>query len=288
MKRWMAFVLAAALTALSLPALAASYTVDEKFWGQAGNMAVLGTATFSVSGEETRAMDAETFRLLKSTLPRTVITFSNSSFPDVGTGGKAVIETGDGSEKTLQFITEGKKLALGGDAVSGDGTFYLLETDAAQLLSLLRTDESNLPGLTEILQMFDAAGEEWKAKAQERLSLYETRLSMWMNDYAGTAMGQEDGVLYSELNCILPAAAVKEQMLSLLHIFYADGETLALLGEVLGGTEAEMYLNPAMESVFADLVQALPLEGEIDVIRRFDSKGQLVLDSISKSEAKRS
>ena len=74
MKRGMAFLLATALVVMCVPALAVSYTVDEKFWGQAGNMAVKGTVTFSVTGNETAAMDAETFQLLKSTLPGSIIT----------------------------------------------------------------------------------------------------------------------------------------------------------------------------------------------------------------------
>lgn len=280
MKRGMAFLLAAALVVMCVPALAVSYTVDEKFWGQAGNMAVKGTVTFSVTGNETAAMDAETFQLLKSTLPGSIITFSYSNYPRVGRGGQAVVETGDGAEKKLTYLVEEDKLALGGDMVSGDGTFYLLETDAVQLLSLFRQEESTLPGLADMMQLFEQADEQWQTAAQERLALYETRLSMWMNDYTGTAMGQDGDMLYSELNCTLPAQAVKDEIGELLSAFYRDTETLALLQEVLGGTDAEMYLNPAMESVFADLVQALPLEGDITVIRRFDSRGQLVLDGI--------
>ena len=208
MKRGMAFLLAAALVVMCVPALAVSYTVDEKFWGQAGNMAVKGTVTFSVTGNETAAMDAETFQLLKSTLPGSIITFSYSNYPRVGRGGQAVVETGDGAEKKLTYLVEEDKLALGGDMVSGDGTFYLLETDAVQLLSLFRQEESTLPGLADMMQLFEQADETWQAAAQERLALYETRLSMWMNDYTGTAMGQDGDMLYSELNCTLPAQAV--------------------------------------------------------------------------------
>ena len=71
------------------------------------------------------------------------------------------------------------------------------------------------PGIFELLEMMDNADEAWKEKAKERLAVYETMLSVWMNDYAGTAMGREKDVLYSELKCTIPAEAVKAEIKTL-------------------------------------------------------------------------
>lgn len=278
MKKAAAIILALMLGIMAGSAQAISYTVDEKFWGQAEQVAVKGTVSFSVTGDETAALSAEEFQLLKQTLPGTILSFAHGMF--YGVGGHVVVETADGAEKKLEYLKEEGTLAFGGDLVAHDGTWYTLEEEALSFLSLFGEGESDVPGILDIMQWLEAADEEWQAKAGEKLAQYETRLSMWMNNYAGTAMGQEDGLLYSELNCRIPAEAVKAQILEMLHVFYADGETLSLLGEVLDGTGGEIYLNPAMESVLCDLVSALPMAGEIEVIRRFDSKGQLVLDSI--------
>lgn len=281
MKRWIAMMMAAMMMALCMPALAESYTVDEKFWGQAKQNAVKGTVTFAVNGSGTKAMELTDFQKLKDMLQRTEMSFGISTSNRYPHGGYVNCLLPDGSENGFSFTYNEEAAAIWDHHAEGDETYYLFETDVTKLLALFEEEEEKTPGIFEMLEIFEGADAEWKERAKACLAKYETIISVWMNDYAGTAMGKEGDTLYSELSCTIPVNALKGEIKALLHNFYQDAETLAVLNEVLQGTGAEIYLHPAMESAFAAMVENALLEGEAKVVRRFDSTGELVLDSIS-------
>lgn len=274
MKKWMTVLMAFVLLMGCAASPASAYTVDEKFWGQAENQAVTGMVGFSVMGD-TSSLDDALFQTMKQVLPDTEISFFFSMYSKQPRGGIWNVKGADGSEKTVEVLFDDEKAAVGGNALTQEGVFYLLENPASA------QSNAYTPGIREILQLMEKADDGWKERAQEYLGRYQAILSVWMNDYAGATMGQEGDVLYSELACTIPAQALKEQIKAMLRTFYADDQALALLMEVLGGTGAEIYLNPAMESVFGDLVDGTELQGELQVVRRFDSHGALMLDSIS-------
>lgn len=274
MKRTMAVLLAVLMMLGCFPAQVLGYTVDEKFFGQAESQAVSGEITFSISGEKPESMDENLFRLLSQLVPGTKITFAATLGEKLDRGGYVQVYGADGSEKEVKFLFDEELVALGGNAIADEGVYYLLD-------GMPVMQQGNVSGMETILQAFDRMDEAWHTRAAERLSVYETLVSVWMNDYAGTAMDRDGDTLYSELSCQIPAAAVKRQTKDMLHILYQDQETLMLLGEALSGTGGEIFLNPAMESVFVSFVDALPLEGDVMVTRRFDSRGTLLMDSIS-------
>lgn len=263
------------IVACCMPAFAASYTLEEKFVGQIGNAALTGEVTFSVTGEEAAAENS-VYPQLGQVLPGTKISFALTASSKYPKGGWVKVNGADGSEKEVKFLYDDASFALGGTAIAEDGVYYRMDGH-----TLFLRDENQVPGIFELLEMMDNADEAWKEKAKERLAVYETMLSVWMNDYAGTAMGREKDVLYSELNCTIPVQAMKSQIKTMLKVFYTDAQTLDLLHEVLDGTGGEIYLNPAMESVFGALADSVQLTGDIQVVRRFDSRGQLMLDSVS-------
>ena len=275
MKKWIAMLMVLVLLMGCVPVLAATYTVDEKFWGQVQNQAVTGEIGFLVTGDTTTAMEDNLFQTMKQVLPQTDMTFGVTLYPKAPTGGYVRVKGADGSEKEVKFLLGDGVFALGGAAVAPENTFYLM--DGATLWQ----DDDQLPGIFDILRMMESADEGWKERAGQCLTPYETMISVWMGDYAGATMGREGDVLYSELSCTIPAQAVKEQIKVMLHAFYTDTDTLALLAELLEGTGGEIYLNPAMESIFCMLVDSAKLTGDVQVVRRFDSQGALLQDSIS-------
>ena len=273
MKKWMAALMALVLLLGCTAAPAFAYTVDEKFWGQAENQAVTGAVGFSVMGDAATENDA-LFQMLKQILPETEISFFVSLYSKQPRGAVIKIDAADGSEKNVEILLGDEKVAIGSNAL-GEDVYYLLDDQAFQ------PDNGSVPGMMDILRLMEDADDEWKTRAQAQLGYYQALLSVWMNDYAGASMGKENDVLYSQLSCTIPGDAVKEQVKAMLHTFYADEQTLQLLGEVLEGTGGEIYLNPAMESVFAKMVDSCSLTGDLQVVRRFDSQGALLLDSIS-------
>lgn len=271
----MAFVL---LAFFCLPAMASEITVDERFFTQVKNYAVKGTVSFAVSGTKTAMIPDETFQMLKSVLPQVVLNVTHS----VPGGGQVAFADTQGEEKYVDYVYDQNVVALHGNVVTEDETWYAAELELSRLLALFSKEQgSALPGMMQIYAAFEKADDQWKEEAAVVLSRYETAVSLWMNQYAGTAMGKDGETLYSQLSCNIPADALKAEIKGLLKMLYGDEEALALLGDVLAPLGGSLYLNPAMESVFAALVDGLPLEGEVEVLRRFDAKGSLVLDKVA-------
>lgn len=279
MKKGMAWLLVLMLLTANAAFAAETYTVDEKVWGQLQRSGATGEITFSVAGNGMTAVDDALFQQMKSILPGTRLSFGLTIYDEQPQGGYVNIHGADGSEKQLQLLYNDEKVALGGNAIAEQDAYYLLDNSGLQLIRLFQ-QESATPGITDLLALFAQQDAAWQEKAQARLMQYETMLNVWMNDYAGTSMGREGEALYTELTCTIPPDALKAEIKELLHVFYSDGETLALLSPVLDGTGGEIYLHPAMEGLFADMVDGISLQGDVEVTRRFDSKGQLMLDHI--------
>ncbi|MBQ4638922.1 MAG: hypothetical protein IJB69_00170 [Clostridia bacterium] len=281
MKKITAFVLVMVMCLMQAQALAA-LPVDERFAGQAQKSGLKGTVSFAVTGDATALMDSETFQLLKNILPKTEISFGHALYNRAHPGGYVRFAGADGEEKEIRFSYNEEVLAISGNAVSDDDTWYLTEMDLEKVMALFaEKEEGKVPGIQEILSAIEKADAAWKEKALARLSAYETAVSIWMNQYAGTRMGKDGETLYSELSCTIPAQAVKAEIKGLLSMLYDDAETLQLLSEVLSPIGAGIYLNPAMESAFSMLVDQAKLEGDVVVLRRFDARGNLILDSIT-------
>ena len=79
MKKWIALLLAAALALGCVPALAESYTVDQKFWGQVQENGLRVSVTFSVAGDKTALIAPETWAALQALAPRLSLEGENSA-----------------------------------------------------------------------------------------------------------------------------------------------------------------------------------------------------------------
>ncbi len=279
MKKVMAILMALVLLLGCSAAYAQTPNVKEKFWGQAELNAVKGTVSFAVNGERMEWLADDIFQRMKDVLPGLEIGFGHSLYQRQYTGGYVEFPDGDGGNNTIHYAYDDQVIALGGDAVSDDDTWYLLENDLSKIAALFSTSKENaLPGIQEILRAMDEMDDSWKMNAAERLSVYETALSIWMNQYAAMGINGEG---QSELSCAIPIDAVKSEIKGLLSMLYDDEETLQVLSYVLEPIGAGIYLNPAMESAFCMLVDQLAFQGEVKVVRRYDEKGQLVLDRLS-------
>ena len=286
MKRLIACALAAlmALT-LSVPALADTYTLAEKFYIQAfQESAWRGTLTMAVEGNGTSAIGAAEWAVLKILAPKLSLNADHTTArgKDEGQATAALLLNGNENIKTTVMYDE-KLLGVSSTLLGGDSAYFTAarDWDLTRLAQSMVQGNSAWPPVWRMLLAANNASEEWKARAKARTTLYETKLGIWLNGYASYATGREGGVSYSELSCVIPAQAVKAEIKQLLVDIYNDNELLTLLREVVTAQEAAAYLQPAvMNDLFAMLDQ-VNLEGEVKIVRRYDSMGGALLDSIS-------
>jgi len=284
MKRGIAFILALVLALSAAAALAEDDTLMNKFYQQAAKeSAYRGTVTFTVIGEETTAIPAEMWTLVKGLLPQLTVTLEHSTQRnrDEGEVGVTFAVSGQPSRK-VSFLYDDKLTGITGDLLGGDTVYAAArEWSWTRLLSPTAPEGEAWPPMWQMLLNILNAPEAWKERARLRLEAYETRAAEWMNGFASVSSGTEGGVPYSELACKIPAREVKEEIKALLTELYQDQETLSLLREAATPQEAAAYLQPASLPALTAILEQMQMDGFVEIARRHDSSGTALLDRIS-------
>ena len=282
MKRLIALLLAALLLLAAIPALAADYPIEEKFYRQMQESAYRGTITFSVHGSVTDAVDRGTWNAIRTVLPRMTVEMDHSLNRGEGQATLSLLMDGQAVGKTT-LLYHDTLMGISSDLLAGSDTYYTAarDWDITQLVQTVIQYDSAWPPLWRVLLAILNAPKEWQDRAQPYLAPYETKLGIWMNGYAATSSGSLDGVPYTELACSIPGQAVKTEIKQLLVDFYGNAELLALLREAVTAQEAAAYLQPAMMNSFFSMLDALELRGNVEIVRRYDAQGKTLLDQIS-------
>ena len=284
MKRWIAFILALLRALGTLTALAENDTLMDKFYQQAmKESAYRGTVTFTVIGEETAAMPADIWTLLKTVLPQLTVTLEHSTQrnKEEGEASVTLAVSGQPSQK-LSFLYDDKLTGISGDLLSADTVYTTArEWNWTRLFTPAAQEGESWPPLWQLLLNVLSAPESWKERAKPFLENYETRAAEWMNTFASVSTGMEGGKPYSELACKIPAREVKEEIKTLLTTLYQDQELLSLLREVATPQEADAYLQPVSLNALTAILEQMQMEGNVEIARRHDSSGTALLDSIS-------
>lgn len=281
MKRLIALLLSALLACGAVTALAADYPIEEKFYRQMQESAFKGEITFEISGNTTTAMDAATWNLLKLLAPRLSITTDHSLYRGDGQATMKLMLDGNPVGET-SLLYHDTLMALSSDLMAGKNVYYSAgrDWDFSALTQTVIQGDNAWPPLWRALMAVQGAPEEWKARAREFLIPYETKVGIWINGYAAYVAGTLDNVMYTELSCAIPAQAVKAEIKQLLVDFYADEELLSLLKEVFTAAESAAYLQSNMQNTFFVMLDALAMEGNVEIIRRYDAMGNAMLDQI--------
>jgi hypothetical protein len=287
MKRLTAWALAALMMiSLCAPALADTYTLAEKFYLQAfQESAYRGTVTMTVEGNGSALFKtAGQWATLKHLAPLLSLTLEHTTTRDRDEGqfGATLLMNEKESIKTT-LMYDDKLLGVSSTLMGGDSAYFTFarDWDLSRMTQALFQGDSAWPPVWRMLLAAQNASDEWKARAKERTTIYETKLGLWLNGYAAFATGRENDISYSELSCLIPAQAVKAEIKQLLVDFYNDNELLTILREIVTAQEAAAYLQPAvMNDLFAMLDQ-LNLQGDVKIVRRYNSLGGALLDSIT-------
>jgi hypothetical protein len=91
----------------------------------------------------------------------------------------------------------------------------------------------------------------------------------------------ENGVSFMKGIYHIPTAALKAELKQLMVDLLADKKLLPLLWSKMKQEQANLFLNPSLQSFYFSAVDALPLEGEITMLRRVTTTGQLLETSLT-------
>lgn len=281
MKKIIALLLAAVLTLGCASALAADYTVEEKFYRQMLQNGTKASVTFAVEGDSTALLPDGLWDLLRAMAPAVQVDMRHCITHGNGQADAALLLNGE--EKTrVEALYDADTIAMRWPVLSEKWLAAPTGWDWSRLaVPLLSDDGSAVPPLRHLITEVMLASEDWKAMAAPKSETYQTKLGLWINGYAASSTGtDENGVLYSELSCSVSAAALKEELKQLLREVYADEALLVLLRQIALPEEAAAYLTPAALPYFTAWVDAMQLDDTVEVVRRYDSMAQPLLDRV--------
>ena len=286
MKRLVAMMLAGLLLLGCLPAQAANYTVDEKFFRQLEQNAVKGTLRFSAAGSAPEGMEEETWQSLTAALSRISLDFQYSQKRGEGEADVEILVEGE-KHSDLVYLFNDALAAVGGSAISPDGAWYAApkDWDLTRLIAGAREDAVPAALLSWCMKAHGAPA-EWQEAARTKADEYLGKLSLFINGFAQADTGSQEGVLYSELSCALEPDDVKAEMMLLLENFFEDEEFLNILRSIASMDEAALLFDPALLPSYLEAIRKMPLEGQVKIIRRYDVMGHALLDSITLPFAK--
>ena len=283
MKRLIALMLALTLALSAGLAIAEeeAKTIEEKFARQVQVSAYRGAVTFTATGSGSKAIDPALWVMIRSLAPRVTLSTDHSYVNRTRQGQATWTLTLD--ENTLahaSLLYDSQLMGLSSTLLAGDDLYYTADRgwNAAQALEAVAQGENPWPSTVGIILAAQAAPDAWKQRLLQHLTPYETKLGVWLNSYASFETGKIEDVSYTELSCAIPMRAVKTEIKQLMVDFYNDAEFLSLLREVVTPQEAAAYLQPGMMNSFFAMLDALDIEGEVEVVRRYSAQGKLLLD----------
>lgn len=269
-KRWLGLV-AAILLAVS-PVLSAGAQAESALKNKmqkqldAGS-GLKGTVTVSgIAGLEGLSLDAQ--YILQKVQSQLALSLKNNG----GEMAKLALYEQEGAMALDAFFTSGKLYSITG------GWESLLNRILAGETGGFKT--SLYSALWNILS---PKNEDEAAKLSEAAAPYLTKIDMWMQGFAEPSALEKDenGVSFMKGVYHIPAAALKAEMKQLMVDLLADKRLLPLLWAKMSKEQADLYLNPALQSFYFTAVDALPLQGEITMLRRVTTTGQLLETSLS-------
>lgn len=204
--------------------------------------------------------------------------------PEIQSQVQLALSSGGAELAKLLMYQQGDVLAA--DAGLSSGKIYSFSGGWETLLSYLSTGDlkktqSPLPALLlDILSPKDAQG---NADLETAASPYLTKVDLWMQAFAAQPAVEKNsaGLSLTKVEYSIPAASLKAELKQLLMDLLKDDTLLPLLWARMSQQQANLYLNPSLQSFYFQAVDALPLTGDIHLLRRVTTLGQVTETSVT-------
>jgi hypothetical protein len=194
------------------------------------------------------------------------------------------LKNGGGEMAKLALYEQDGALAL--NAFLTSGKLYSITGGWESLLNRILAGETNgwqTSMYSALWSILSPGNEEEAAKLNEAAAPYLTKIDLWMQGFAEPSALEKDenGVSFMKGVYHIPAAALKAELKQLMVDLLADKTLLPLLWSKMTQDQANLYLNPALQSFYFTAVDTLPLQGEITMLRRVTTTGQLLETSLT-------
>ncbi len=287
MKRLTALILI--LTLMSAPAAMAATgaptdKLEQRILEQYRKSGFYADLTADIKGEGMEYIDAATWAMMSAVLPGAALRFE-STIRLNNRESTLSLSRGDAELSRAVILENGLLTLFQSDLLSDRGAWYSVPAayGAADLIASVRGGEDGAwPSMAGVVYAVVNAPAEWQTRAGVYMNAYLTDLGLWMQKFTKVAIVPAgDGTTLTEMTCAIPGDEVKRELQAMLVKLYGDNALLTLLREVLTADEAAAYLNAAAQPALSAMVDALVIDGDATVIRRFNAQGKAIQWSIS-------
>lgn len=258
------------LTFACTTALAAEYTLPEKMDRQITfGSGVKGAVTLAVAG------GSEWLDLL---LP-----FTGSDLQiryiingDRFQGQLYALDEQEQQRALTQIYGDDEHIYLRSDLVPD--TVLSLPAGSGLMEALFGREDGNPTYYSVVNALLGIPEEDWEADWAPVLAPYESALEQWLTDFASEpSITQTDsGTSNMTLRYAIPADALKSAMKDLMRQFLQDSALMDLLLPLLSDEQQAAYLNPAIGYYYDAVIDSLPLQGELTMVRTLSTRGEML------------
>lgn len=162
------------------------------------------------------------------------------------------------------------------------GTVLSLPIGSDLMDMFLGGNDGNPTFYNVVQNLMDIPGENWEKDWTPVVERYESALEQWLTGFAAepSISQSESGSSNMTLRYVIPSGALKAAMKDLMSQFLSDEELLALMRPLLSEAQQAVYLNPAIGYYYDAVIDALPLQGDLTMVRVLSAKGEMLSSSL--------
>lgn len=277
MKKIIAILLAIFMSAVSVFASAATYTLPEKMQKQQEAGSGL-KGSFSIEAEGTSPV----MMLLKELSGREIQIRGISARDSENYVYSLYLDSGDDNRMGLvEIMNRDGELFIRNEA---DGnTVYTLGTARIVFDMLTAEDGQNVQIWSSLRQLLSIPDEEWESTWKPVTERMTKQIENWMNNFASDPVKftTEDGESALELRYEIEPQSIRSGIIELITMILNDEEAVTLLSGKMAPEQAAIYLNKDLIWYYQEALNAMELNGPVILSRKMTTKGEEINSSIS-------
>ncbi|MBR6786786.1 MAG: hypothetical protein IKM26_02525 [Clostridia bacterium] len=259
------------------------YTIPELMQRQLqnGGASLRVKVSAEATGEAIAGVDAQTWEVLKAVLPQLKLsgTYMQSKYGEAAGSQqlKTTLLKGEDALATLVLTGQQAQWYLESDLLPGK-TYSLTRDLKEAFMHLSAPQEGAWPNILRLFTALSEGDEVFSVQLEAAMNVHMASLNRWLQGYTKVEITADQQLIQ---HISVPAADMKQQMKAFLKEVYADEALLALLRKIVPVPDAHAYLESGMLPLFEKAIDALQLEGEVEIDRAYAGDGQLQQEEIT-------
>lgn len=184
------------------------------------------------------------------------------------------VDRDEGMTAMTEIVGDAKTACLTSDFLMG--SVYSFPAENGLISALLDLGNQNTNWITLAQSIMMVQNDTIKDKWVPELSGVLNAIDSWLTPYLSTETVNKDGATLILTRYEIPASAVKEQIKAILPALLNNRNLMELLTAQASDAQAALYLQPGYITYYDQVIDAMPLSGNVVLERTTTLKGENV------------